>query len=155
MNESGIRLAVIMERKILANKWADFQWEAIGVIPDAGQDAVPRRIYQDERREQWLHAGFALELYTDEAEFYFANITLPEPRVFVLWRIENELACPALVTASYGVAARMMDAGEQVDGVRMPEEIHGWVSDFVNRHYRPEEKKKKGGRYASTRMKSQ
>lgn len=153
MKESGVRLAVIMERKILANKWADFQWEAIGVIPDTGQDAVPRRIYEDERREQWLHAGFALELFTDESEFYFANITLPEPRVFVLWRFEDDLARPALVTVSYGVAARMMDAGEQVDGVPMPEEIRDWVAAFVNRHYKPEEKKK-GGRYASTRMKT-
>jgi len=153
MTESGIRLAVIMERKTLANKWADFQWEAIGVIPDSGLDAVPRRLYEDARREQWLHAGFALELYTDEAEFYFANITLPEPRVFVLWRFENDLARPALVTVSYGVAARKMDAGEQVDGVPMPAGIRDWVSAFVNRHYKPEENKK-GGRYASSRLKT-
>ncbi len=153
MNESGVHLAVIMERKVLANKWADFQWEAIGVIPDAGQGAAPRRIYEDGRREHWLHAGFTLELFTDEAEFYFANITLPEPRVFIMWRFENDLARPALVTVSYGVAARMMDAGEQVDGVPMPEAIRDWVAAFVNRHYKPEEKKK-GGRYASTRMKS-
>lgn len=153
MTESGIRLAVIMERKTLANKWADFQWEAIGVIPDSGLDAVPRRLYEDARREQWLHAGFALELYTDEAEFYFANITLPEPRVFVLWRFENDLARPALVTVSYGVAARKMDAGEQVDGVPMPAEIRDWVAGFVNRHYKPEENKK-GGRYASSRLKT-
>lgn len=144
---------MIMERKILANKWADFQWEAIGVIPDNGQEASPRCIYEDSRREQWLHAGFAVELYTDEAEFYFANITSPEPRVFILWRFEDDLARPALVTVSYGVAARMMDAGEQVDGVPMPAEIRAWVADFVNRHYKPEEKKK-GGRYASSKLKT-
>ena len=153
MSESGIRLAVIMERKILANKWADFQWEAIGVIPDSGQDVAPRRIYEDGQREQWLHAGFSVELFTDEAEFYYANITSPQPRVFVLWRFEEELARPALVTVSYGVAARMMDAGEQVDGVSMPAEISNWVAEFVNRHYKPEEKKK-GGRYASSKLKT-
>lgn len=151
MTETGIRLAVIMERKVLANKWADFQWEAVGIVPDEGMDPAPRRIYEDEQRAQWLHAGFAIELFTDEAEFYFANITAPEPRVFVLWRLDDELARPALVTVSYGVAARMMDAGEQVDGVPMPDEIRAWVAEFVARHYKPEAGKK-GGRYASTKL---
>lgn len=153
MAESGIRLAVIMERKTLANKWADFQWQAIGVIPDSGQDTVPRRIYEDAQREQWLHAGLSIELFTDEAEFYYANITSPEPRVFVLWRLEDVLARPALVTVSYGMAARMMDAGEQVDGVPMPAEIREWAAQFVDRYYKPEAKKK-GGRYASSKLKT-
>jgi hypothetical protein len=149
--DGSINLAVIMERKVLANKWADFQWEAVGIVPDEGMDPAPRRIYEDGRRAQWLPAGFAIELFTDEAEFYFANITAPEPRVFVLWRLDDELARPALVTVSYGVAARMMDAGEQVDGVPMPDEIRVWVAEFVARHYQPEARKK-GGRYASTKL---
>lgn len=152
--DGGLHLAVIMERKVLANKWADFQWEAVGVIPDGGRGAEPRCLYEDEQRAQWLHAGFVLELFTDEAEFYYANITSPEPRVFILWRLEDGLARPALVTVSYGVAARMMDAGEQVDGVPMPAEIRDWVAEFVVLHYKPEVKNKKGGRYASTRLNS-
>ncbi|MBK6630439.1 MAG: DUF3305 domain-containing protein [Betaproteobacteria bacterium] len=151
MAEKGFRLAVIMERKVLANKWADFQWEAVGILPDGGFGPDPRLIHEDEQRAHWLHAGFDLELFTDEAEFYFANITAPEPRVFILWRLENEMARPALVTVSTGVAARMMDAGEQVDGVPMPEEIRAWVAEFVAGHYKPEARKK-GGRYASSKL---
>ncbi len=151
MTEKGFRLAVIMERKVLANKWADFQWEAVGILPDEGFDPTPHRVFEDEQRTHWLHAGFGIELHSDEAEFYFANITAPEPRVFVLWRLEDDVARPALVTVSTGVAARMMDAGEQVDGVHMPEEIHAWVAEFVTRHYKPEARKK-GGRYASSKL---
>jgi hypothetical protein len=142
MSESGLNLAVIMERRVLANKWADFQWEAVGVVPDAGQEALPRRIYQDHRREQWLFPGHGLNLYTDEAEGYFGNITAPEPRLFVMWRLESGLARPVLVTVSYAEAARMMDAGEQVDGVPLPLAIRDWVAEFVARHYRPEPRKK-------------
>lgn len=151
MAETGFRLAVIMERKALTNRWADFQWEAVGIVPDEGFNPVPQRIYVDEQRAHWLHAGFAVELFTDEAEFYFANITAPEPRVFILWRMNEELARPALVTVSTGLAARMMDAGEQVDGVPMPEEIRVWVAEFVARHYKPEARNK-GGRYASSKL---
>ncbi len=154
MTETGLQLAVIMERKVLANKWADFQWEALGIVPDSGRDTAPRRIYEDAQRAHWLHGGLAIDLFSDEAEFYYANITSPEPRVFVLWRLEDELARPALVTVSYGMAARMMDAGEQVDGVAMPEEVRDWVAQFVARHYKPEDKKK-GGRYASSKLRTE
>lgn len=161
MTETGVsphfagvlKLAVIMERKVLANKWADFRWEAIGVIPDCGRDVAPRCIYEDGQRAQWLHAGFRVDLFSDEAEFYFANLTAPEPRVFVLWRLEEGLARPSLVTVSYGLAARLSDAGEQVDGVPMPGEIREWVAAFVSRHFKPEAKNK-GGRYATTKLNS-
>lgn len=151
MTGKGFRLAVIMERKVLTNKWAGFQWEAVGVARDEDISPTPIRVFEDARRAQWLHAGFSIDLFSDEAEFYYANITAPEPRVFVLWRLEDDLARPVLVTVSTGVAARMMDAGEQVDGVPMPEEIRAWVAEFVIRHYKPETRKK-GGRYASSRL---
>lgn len=152
MTESAKKLAVIMERKVLANKWANFQWEAVGVVPDrepGGRE--PRPIYQDEVLSQWLFPGFEIRLYTDEAEFYYANLTSPAPRVFVMWRAEDELARPALVTVSYGEAARMMDANEQVDGVPMPEDLVPWIAEFVERHYKPE-KKQKSGHYATTKL---
>ncbi|MEW5890088.1 MAG: DUF3305 domain-containing protein [Pseudomonadota bacterium] len=146
-----MKLAVIMERKVLANKWADCQWEAIGVVPDQEGRGEARRIYQDEQRSQWLFPGFQVELYTDQAEFYYANLTSPEPRVFVMWREEDDLARPVLVTVSYGEAARMMDAGEQVDGVPLPADLVAPIADFVERHYKPE-KKQKGGRYATSKL---
>lgn len=139
-----------MERKVLHNKWADCQWEALGVVPDPGYGAE-RLIYEDQHRAQWLHPGFELTLYTDQAEFYYANLTSPEPRVFVMWRQEDERARPVLITVSYGEAARMMDSNEQVDGVTMPGDLVPWIADFVERHYRPE-KKQKGGRYASSKL---
>lgn len=149
MTETGLCLAVIMERRRLANKWADCQWEAVGVVPDGGREAVPRLIYQDEHRAQWLFPGFSLQLYTDEAEGYIGNVTSPEPRLFVMWRLEEGLARPVLITVSYAEAARMMDASEQVDGVPLPADIREWVAGFAARHYRPEPKHK--GRHADSR----
>jgi len=150
-------LAVIMERTVLASKWADHRWEAVGVLPDAGgEPAAPRRIFEDGGRTQWLFPGLELRLYGDEADNYLLNVGAPEPRVFVMWRLEeddeNALARPEAVTVSYGEAARMMDSAEQVDGVPLPADLLGWIEDFARRHYRPPEKKHKGGRYASSKL---
>ena len=136
-------IAVIMERRRLNNPWVDAAWEAVGVVPafdDA--DPAPRCIVDEAERGQWRFGGFALELFRDEAENYFANITAPIPKVFVMWRMDGERARPAAVSVSYGEAARWLDSGEQVDGVAMSREIADWVGDFVNTHYKPAPRKK-------------
>lgn len=142
-----------MERRSVANKWVSEHWEAIGVVPSQDADAGrARRIRADDSAEQWLHPGLRLELVRDEAENYLLNVTAPQPRVFVMWRRDDDgRPRPVLVTASYGAAAGLMDAGEQVDGVPMPIEIRDWVLAFARHHYRPPEKRK-GRRYASSAL---
>jgi hypothetical protein len=155
--ENSVMLAVIMERKTLDNKWASHHWEAIAVVPDNDPEgAAPRRLIEEPATTQWLFPGLELRLYSDEAENYLLNVGAPEPRVFVMWRPsemagEVGLATPQRVTVSYGEAARMMDSGEQVDGVPLPDDLLGWIEDFARGHYRPPEKKQKGKRYASSK----
>lgn len=138
-----LAVAVIMEKRRLDNPWVDAAWEAVGVLPafdDAG--GAPQRIVAEAEREHWRVSGFAIELFRDEAENYFLNLSAPVPKVFVMWRAEEGGARPMAVSVSYGEAARWLDSGEQVDGVAMPREIADWVGDFVNTHYKPEPKKK-------------
>lgn len=142
-------VAVIMERRSLQNRWADEAWEAVGVVPafeggsatGAAADA-PRKILTEADRDQWLFAGFQLELFRDEVDNYFLNMSSPIPKVFVMWRKESEVATPATVSVSYGEAARWLDSGEQVDGIPMSRELADWVGDFVNTHYKPAPRKK-------------
>ncbi|MDO9597206.1 MAG: DUF3305 domain-containing protein [Azoarcus sp.] len=142
-------VAVIMERRSLQNRWADEAWEAVGVVPafeggsatGAAADA-PRKILTEADRDQWLFAGFQLELFRDEVDNYFLNMSSPIPKVFVMWRKESDVATPATVSVSYGEAARWLDSGEQVDGIPMSRELADWVGDFVNTHYKPAPRKK-------------
>lgn len=142
-------LAIIVERRRLQNRWVSEQWEVVGVVPalpatDAGDSAngQPQQIFADEERTQYRVDGLGLELFRDEAENYYLNLSSPEPRVFVMWRLENDFARPVVITVSYGEAARMLDAGEQVDGVPMPLEVAGWLGEFVRIHYKPEPRRK-------------
>ena len=49
---------------------------------------------------------------------------------------------PVVVTVSYHEAARMMDAGEQVDSVAIPLPVLEWMKPFADEHYKPEPRKK-------------
>ena len=140
MNQPGVSIAVIMERRALVSRWQAHAWEAIGIIPDPGDAASPRLLLRDAARAQWLHGGFDLELHRDEAENYYLNLSAPEPCVFITWRMEEEMAVPKFVTVSYGEAARFMDANEQVDSVLMPRDMRDWLGEFVHANYRPEPK---------------
>jgi hypothetical protein len=143
MERPSVRVAVIMERRALENRWRSEVWAPAGVIPDTESgDRAPRLIAEDAAHAQWLHPGFEIRLYRDEAEGYYLNMSTPTPYVFVTWRMDDGRAVPDVVTVSYHEAARMMDGGAQVDGVPMPAEIDGWVSAFAKEHYKPEPKKR-------------
>ena len=145
------RLAVIMQRTVLTNRWATEQWEAKGIVRDnAEPGGAPRVIVERDDMTQMLFSGYRLQLARDEAEGYYLNLTSPEPKVFVLWRPQDDgVARPERLTVSYGEGTRWADSGEQVDGVPIPSELLPWMAQFVDAHYRPEPPKKK--RYASSR----
>jgi hypothetical protein len=140
----ALSVAVIMERTRLANRWQSEKWGPIGVLADSSEPGSPPRVLrQDGQGAQWLHPGFKLELFHDEAEGYYLNLRSPQPYVFVNWLEEDGMGVPKLVTVSYNEAARQMDGGAQVDGVPMPAEWIPWLAEYVERHYRPEPKKKR------------
>ena len=109
---------------------------------DTAVVVLAKAIFADEQRERYLVGCFALELFRDKVDNYHLNLTSPEPRVFVMWRMEEDFALPKEVTLSYGEAARWLDSGEQCDGVPMPPQIADWLGDFVNTDYKPVMRKK-------------
>jgi hypothetical protein len=145
-------IAVIMERVRLANRWATERWEAKGVVRDVMPPGSGERvIVSDERITQIVFPGFVLKLHPDEAEGYLYNITSPEPKVFVMWRMRDDVARPELLTVSYHEGARWMDTDENVGGVALPPDLLPWIAEFAALHYKPEPKKKV--RYASSKDK--
>ena len=155
-SDAPYSLSIIMERTRVGGRWDVEQWETKGVLCD--NDLAPgvagQTIVQNERTTQYLFSGFRLALRIDEAEGYFLNITSPQPKLFVLWRKdeEDEIARPRHITASFNEGARWMDGGAAVDGVALPVDLLPWISEFVERHYKPEPKKK--GRWASNKDKN-
>src|SRR3954469_17325160 len=136
------RVAVVMQRRSITNRWQSEVWEPLGVLADYDGAAEPRVLLEREGLTQWLYPGFDVFLRRSEAEGYFHNVSTNEPRVFILWRMEEGRAVPQFATVSYDEASRRMDGGEQVDSVAMPAQLLGWVREFVEQNYRPEPKKR-------------
>lgn len=141
-------VAVVMQRRTTQNRWQSEVWEPFSVLAGYGGEAGARLLRDDGASAQWLHTGLELALHRDEAEGYYLNVSTDTPKVFVMWRMEEDaaglpFAVPQFVTTSYNEAGRLLDGGERVDTVGMPAELLGWVGRFVESHYRPEPKKRR------------
>ncbi len=151
IKEASYPIAVIMERVALTNRWVNEKWEAKGVVRDTlPKGSAEQVIVKDDNLMQILFPGHVLRLQRDDAEGYYLNITSPQPKVFVLWRMDDaEVAQPVHVTVSYNEGTRWADSGENVDGVPLPPELLPWIGEFVEQNYKPEPPQKK--RYASNK----
>lgn len=162
-----MRFAVLMRKHNLDNPWVSYRWAPQEVLPDFGQYGVQSSqsitgqfLGKDPEGESWLFTGFELNLFLDEAEGYYLNVSATKPCWFVMWRLEEDIeryidsqslemaksestiAVPHRICVSYNEAARLLDGGESVDTVPMNNEHASWLQDYVNEHYRPEPKKR-------------
>jgi len=163
--QPSFAVSVVMDRIAIDNRWVSHKWQPAGILPDDGTREAGEVISDRPELTQLLFPGFALQMFADEAEGYYLNVSSPEPRVFVMWRIKDDTlesaldyAAPYALTLSYNEAARWMDAQEKVDTVQMPTEMLAVLSDWVHDNYKPPEKKQrirpksfesKEGRYKS------
>ncbi|MDO8772449.1 MAG: DUF3305 domain-containing protein [Burkholderiaceae bacterium] len=145
-----VDVAVVMRREHIDNRWQPWRWSLADIVPhEESFGAQPRLLLKDEHEERWLHPGFKVELFTDDAEGYYLNVTTPQPCFWVVWRMEEEaalagepVAVPQTVTLSYHDAGRWLDAQETVEQVAAPRDVVEWVQAFVDAHYVLEAKRR-------------
>lgn len=162
-----MRFAVLMRKQKIDNPWISFRWAPQEVLPDFGQFASSENqsnkisgqfLGRDNDGESWLFTGFELNLFPDEAEGYYLNLSSEKPCWFVMWRLEEDIkryvdtqsldlaqaemqfAVPHRICVSYNEAARLLDGGESVDIVTLSDGHAAWLQEYVNEHYRPEPK---------------
>jgi len=133
-----------MQRRPSRSRWESVVWEPWSVLESDAPAGEPRLLVERDGMAQWLHPGLELFIHRDEIEGYYLNVSTGSPRVFVLWRMDEDAQCglPVQVTASYEEAGRWMDGGHSVDSVAMPPGIFAWLGEYVEKNYRPEPKKR-------------
>lgn len=147
MERPSIRVAVVMEREKAPNRWEDWRFRLIEVVPDDGGFGTEAKVLRDDgKTARLLYPGFDVSLFTDEGEGYWLNLGSPSAVWFVMWRIDeadSSRAAPELVTLSYNEAGRLLDAQERVDNVPLQPEVRAWLQAFTEEHYKPEPKQRK------------
>ncbi len=134
-----------MERETAPNRWEDWRFRIAEVVPHEDAFGLEARVLRDDGKlQRTLHPGFTLELFRDQADGYYLNLSTGTPVWFVVWRIDDadpSLAWPETVSLSYTEAGRWLDAQERVDNVPLQAELVPWLQAYTDEHYRPEEKK--------------
>ena len=156
-----LTVAVVMRREPVAGpqaRWMPWRWVLADVLTQAElglPDDVtePQRIEDTQAQaaqgvQHWVFPGMPLELYRDDAEGLFLNLSTERPAVWVMWRpdesgVPEALPAPQIVTLSYTDAGRWLDAQERVDQVPAPAAMVEWLRAFVAEHYQPEAKRRK------------
>ena len=143
----SVQVAVVMEREAQPNRWEDWCFKVVDVVVDeAGFGTEARTLRDDGKTMRTLHPGFTLELFQDEGEGYYLNLSSGAPVWFVMWRVDEadpSRARPEAVSLSYNEAGRWLDAQERVDNVPLPGSLREWLQAYTDEHYRPEPKKRK------------
>jgi hypothetical protein len=124
----------------------DFEWETASVAVSNDVDLMAGEPIECVigGEPQWRYDGERIELHRSEGEGYWLNLNSPLPCIFVMWRLEegDEVPRPAMVTVSYNEAGRMLDAGDRVDNVPMPESVRVPLASYTAAHYKPEPRRK-------------
>lgn len=140
-------VSVVIRREPLINRWVSEKWELEAVEGDLLDPRVENISCEALTEDRWRWRGFRIDLHPSEAEGYYLNLSAPDPRVFVMWRMEEwqgvQTARPWVVTASYHEAARMMDGGETVESIPISAGIRAWLTPWLAANYKPEPRKKK------------
>lgn len=149
-----IEVAVVMRRERIigpSSRWQPWRWVLAEVLAQIeGFGGAPRLLFKDDNEERWLHPGYRVELFKDDAQGYYLNSTTEAPCWFVLWRMEEEaglaaepIARPEMVSLSYHDAGRWLDAQETVEQVPMPPQVLAWLQAFVAEHHVLEAKRRR------------
>jgi len=145
-----VRVAVVMRRERIDNRWQPWRWVLADVVPqEESFGTQPRMLLKEENEERWLHPGFKVELFPGDAEGYYLNVTTERPCFWVVWRMEEvaalaeePVAVPHIVTLSYHDAGRWLDAQETVEQVPASREVAQWLQAFVDQHHVLEAKRR-------------
>ncbi|MEK9752100.1 MAG: DUF3305 domain-containing protein [Rhodospirillaceae bacterium] len=138
-----LSVGVVIERRDSDNRWLDYTWHPIAVIPGAPplEDANQWQLMREgEGWSQFLAGTLEIELHRGETEGYRANLSSTPAQVYVVL-VKGEEAdepdmVPFLVTACPYEAESYTESGEHVvEGVVMPAEIEAWVRTFVDTHH--------------------
>ncbi len=135
--QARIPVGVVVERRKADNPWADYVWQAVGVLP--GQpDTQPWTVLKHDGDRTQFYAGPAIiEFHTTETSHYRDNLAGDNKLWVVLRPTESDPAYQvACVTADPFEGEGYTQVGNDlVESVPMPDSIRTVLEAFVAEHH--------------------
>ena len=83
--QPSVTVAVVMEREAEPNPYEAWRFRVIEVVPDEAVFGTETRVLRDDGKlRRTLYPGFTLELFRDQAEGYWLNLSSGAPVWFVV-----------------------------------------------------------------------
>jgi hypothetical protein len=158
--EQTLPVSVVMQRREVAGKgWRVPSWNAVAIVVGESLecgDVTRQLIHDGDDEQQFLFSGFRLRFYPDACESYWCNLTVDQPKLFVVCRPAGEGGelVPFSVTADQDDAGSSVETDDQVFAVPMPAEIYHHLERYVVSNYVPEQRRKRKRRNWSERPNS-
>jgi len=137
-----LNVGIVVEQREIDNPWQDYSWSPVGVLPGAAtdEDGNWKLLRKGEGWSHFLAGTLDIELFRGETEGYRYNLSNDPPQVYVVLSPGEEAddpdVVPFLVTICPYEAESYSENGDDiVEGVEMPDEICGWVQDFIDKYH--------------------
>lgn len=138
--------SVAFRKRTVTSRWAEFEWDTASISVSDDLQTLPTgpHEFSVDNEQQWRWDGERIDLHRSEGEGYWLNLNSPQPCIFVMWRLDEgeTVPRPVVVTVSYNEAGRMLDAGDHVDNVPMPDSLRAMLTGYTEANYKPEARKK-------------
>ncbi len=137
---SRLKVGVVIERRVSDNAWVDAVWRPVEVIPGGPEVEDWRILAQSPGWTRFYCGRLTVELFRKETEGYRRNLTMDQPRVWVVLRNgerdgERVMAPFHATVCPYEAESYQLSGDDLVEGVPMPGEIGAVLQAFVERHH--------------------
>lgn len=138
MARETLTVGIVVERRRLANPWADHAWVPVAALPGT-PETPPWTVLEETGSTTRFYAGAAeLEFFSSETATYRDNLRSGNPSLWVALREEDAPPGIAvhLVTADPAEGEALTEPGTSiVETVPMPAEIRQRLAAFVAAHH--------------------
>ena len=139
--DASMPLGIVIERHKSANRWQDWRFQPVAVIPGAPDVAGWSEMLRGEGWVRYHAATLTVWLYRTQTPAYLHNLSMEQPVVYIVLRRDpdqpEEFAFqPLLVTVSpYEAEEYLISGDEIVEPVAMPDVVMGWIQDFIDSNH--------------------
>jgi hypothetical protein len=132
MPADRFEIGVVVAKRRLQSRWADYAWLPVAVLPAAAEAAPWTRLSATENEDTFYAGSFEVSLHPSETSHYGDNLACGNPCLWVALRhIGGDDYQVASVTADpYQGEALAEGIGEIIEAVPMPREIQAKLAEF-------------------------